>query len=68
VYSLKYLSAWQFDNNISRSMIQPGNLVEILVSFRVAPFAKGVKKVQCHLHRVLKISSEATSVRPYLIR
>ncbi|KAJ7799340.1 hypothetical protein B0H14DRAFT_2617128 [Mycena olivaceomarginata] len=52
---------WEFQNNVSRSMIQPGNLIEIIVSFRVAPFAKGVKKVQCHLHRVLKISSEATS-------
>ncbi|KAJ7885675.1 hypothetical protein B0H14DRAFT_3734731 [Mycena olivaceomarginata] len=33
----------------------------ILVSFRAAPFAKGVEKVQCHLHRVLKISSKASS-------
>jgi hypothetical protein len=62
-----YLSTWEFQNNVSRSMIQPGNLVEIIVSFRFAPFAKGVEKVQCHLHRVLKISSEATSVRSYVI-
>ncbi|KAJ7717610.1 hypothetical protein B0H14DRAFT_2643547 [Mycena olivaceomarginata] len=40
---------WQFDNHIPRSMIQPRNLVEILVSFRVAPFAKGVKKSLCHV-------------------
>ncbi|KAJ7303421.1 hypothetical protein DFH08DRAFT_825879 [Mycena albidolilacea] len=54
-------SDWQFDSGISRSSIQCGNLVEILVSFRVAPFARGVCKVQCHLDRVIKISSEATS-------
>jgi hypothetical protein len=40
-----YLSTWEFQNNVSRLMIQPGNLVEIIVSFHVAPFAKGVKKV-----------------------
>jgi hypothetical protein len=44
-YSLMYLSTWEFQNNVSRLMIQPGNLVEIIVSFHVAPFAKGVKKV-----------------------
>ncbi|KAJ7790079.1 hypothetical protein B0H14DRAFT_2626438 [Mycena olivaceomarginata] len=54
-------SDWQFDSGIPRSSIQRGNLVEILVSFRVAPFARGVCQVQCHLDRVIKIGSEATS-------
>ncbi|KAJ7839378.1 hypothetical protein B0H14DRAFT_2588046 [Mycena olivaceomarginata] len=47
-------SAWKSEVNVPRSSIQPGNLVEMLVSFRIAPFARSVQKVQCHLHRVFK--------------
>ncbi|KAF8143190.1 hypothetical protein K438DRAFT_1784009 [Mycena galopus ATCC 62051] len=59
---LCFLLWWQKTAHHERyTQFRPGNLVEILISFHVAPFAKGVKKVQCHLHRVLKINGEATS-------
>ncbi|KAJ7049597.1 hypothetical protein C8F01DRAFT_731412 [Mycena amicta] len=37
-----------------------GNLVEIIVSFKVAPFSK-TRKVMCHLEEVCRLSVEATS-------
>ncbi|KAJ7197562.1 hypothetical protein GGX14DRAFT_402494 [Mycena pura] len=54
---------WEHEADLAPSRICVGNLVEVLVSFRVAPFANHVKKVQCHLERITKISSEATSSR-----